>query len=312
MPRQFNCKTCGARHEAPTGVKCNRQRAQDTPYEEVLRELRSVASNVGELTRRLDNLDNDKLDTGASVTSEPATVASLRADNHLQQQVSDRLKELSGVKRALGDETSESEGEGETPKSKSKKSGRIKTANEQVSKSVEWPQYFVYRGPTRTPATYDSLSPAEFTFGFLKIALSEKTEARKDIMLHHLKEIMEDSMHFSWENARNYHGILLQQFEQGRLSWADTGEIQRLRQIHARDPHAAVHKQNQKGVVDTGKGPRFCLSYQREACNQDGDHYTVRGLVKHVCAFCLKKRNKEFPHPESKCNAKLKATSHPN
>ena len=103
-------------------------------------------------------------------------------------------------------------------------------------------------------------------------------------------------MLYGWPAVRNYHGILLHQFELNKISWMDTAEIQKLqrRYVHQLIP-----------ATRAPKAPLFCLSYQDNKCTQTKDHDSNRGFVKHICAYCLKTNGKE--HTETDCRQKAPA-----
>ncbi len=52
-------------------------------------------------------------------------------------------------------------------------------------------------------------------------------------MMAHLHDLISDASNHAWPNVRNYHAVLLNQFEMNRLSWEDTAQIQQLRQLYA-------------------------------------------------------------------------------
>ena len=47
----------------------------------------------------------------------------------------------------------------------------------------------------------------------------------KDIMAKHLEELMSDCDLYGWEKVKAYHGVLLNQMEQGFLSWSDSDQM---------------------------------------------------------------------------------------
>jgi len=160
------------------------------------------------------------------------------------------------------------------------------------------------------PAKYQDLSVQEFVAGYLaSLEVSQESPEVRDKMLAHLKELMQDAADFPWANVRNFHAVLLHQFEMGRMSWRDDGRIQQLRRTYAqmfRGPQAAETSKTGHPKGQT-KGPAFCLSYQRGACKYTTDHETTRGKVRHVCAYCFTVTGNTFPHAESDCNRKAKA-----
>ena len=63
-----------------------------------------------------------------------------------------------------------------------------------------------------------------FVQGYL-VVMSGQDINIMDIMAHHLEDLMSDCDLYGWEKVRSFHGVLLTQMEQGRLSWADSDQI---------------------------------------------------------------------------------------
>ena len=102
------------------------------------------------------------------------------------------------------------------------KFGCVKTASDFIKIEVEWPHYHVYKRADRKPAAYDQLTVEEFVHGYLATVLEGKhSSSVQQLMLQHLRYPMRDAAEFSFDTARNCHGIVLQHLEQGRLTWAD-------------------------------------------------------------------------------------------
>ena len=116
---------------------------------------------------------------------------------------------------------------------------------------MDWPHFFVYRGSSRSPAKYDELTVPEFFMGYTRI-VTKSDAATATLMLSHLHYMMSDTAEFAWASVRNYHAIVLQQFELGHLTWTDEASIQMLRCRYAQKPN--IH------VTATARGPQFCLS----------------------------------------------------
>ncbi len=94
-----------------------------------------------------------------------------------------------------------------------KKSGRVRTADDRVQKIVSWPHFYVYDPTTAESIKYNELNVQQFMFGFCNQILDNWKN-----MIVHLKELMQDASDISWENARNYHGLILNHFERKSLS----------------------------------------------------------------------------------------------
>ena len=160
-----------------------------------------------------------------------------------------------------------------------------------------WPHYFIYRGHERSPAAFEQLTVAEFVAGYIQVH-DAANPGNRAFMLAHLKDLMEDSTLLGWASVRAFHGTLLQMFEQGRLTWSDTSQIQLLRQKHALSVFKPGTQDTQNGDGHAS-GPLFCLPFQEDKCSYTSDHATNRGFDKHVCAFCQKTVKRKYPHSET-------------
>ena len=102
-----------------------------------------------------------------------------------------------------------------------------------MKKEVPWPQNYILGGTTKSRVNYDSLSISQWVSGFATIIKDEKNAQVKQNMLEYLSEIMEDSHDFGWGAANGAHPVLLCKMEEGRVDWADTHKIDRIRRAHA-------------------------------------------------------------------------------
>jgi hypothetical protein len=192
-------------------------------------------------------------------------------------------------------------------KGKGKKSGRAKTAKDVAKKSVDWPQFHVYRGAARDTPAYDELTLQEFTAGYLAVVHASKAvQSAKDVQLLHLQRLMTDAQSHTWDNVRNFHGILLQQIEQRRLTWNDTLAIQELRAVYLiqtpadKKPAAAKGQQNAKTM-------RYCHAFQTGSCPtaySPHDSDKGAGQVHHICGYCYRNNTFINYHAESQCRRK--------
>ena len=175
----YHCKTCGTKHEPPTGKKCRHQNDQvneidnQDKWGKLMDMMGSIKESVTTVTTRVSNLEQADEEAETGVDEEipgPVDVGSkftpkkVSDDVRLQQLVTNRLTEL-GL-----DESSDSEDDSShTPRrQRGEKSGRVKTAGDVVVKEVDWPHYYVYRGADRKAAKYEYLSVQEFAFGYMK------------------------------------------------------------------------------------------------------------------------------------------------
>lgn len=324
--KKLQCNACGERHEPPRGKKCKRSEDEDNniPKSDSAK-LDSLLSMVTGLKQRVDaievrqtpanppedgiNLDNSSQDTGANVTASQHmdsrsadTLSSLRADSVLQRKVAARLSDIGLVGAGESDDEDMVQGQGRIASSLankvSQKSGRAKTAADNVVIPVEWPHFHVFKGGDRSPAQYDGLSVQEFVFGYTNVLLKAGLPSDdKEAMLLHLRNIMLDACEYGWAGARNAHAIVLQQIEQGRLTWSDTALIQDIRRTYGQ---RVVHNAS-KGSASIP--PSTCPAFQRGSCGESSDHYAGDKWVRHICSHCARE-GKHYSHAGKDCRRK--------
>ena len=314
MSRPYMCKKCGVSHNPPTGKKCKQDYSQDKDNDiAILAEsVQQMAKSLASVTTRLDSMERETEEssverdaTSDMSDTEGATAKSLRSDSNLQKHVKSRMAALKLLDKE--DTDSDTDGDDIDKQSKSvkprniRKSGRNRTADDVISKEIDWPHYHCYRGPDRLPARYEELSIPEFVQGYLTTALDGKQNAQtREKMLRHLQELMRDASDHRWEHVRNYHAILLHQYEMERITWDSTGEIQKLRATYVFN---ARHAATSEKTAHT----RYCASYQRGGCSHQGDHTSPRGYVRHICAYCVTKNRGNYNHPENECRMKQRS-----
>ncbi len=242
--------------------------------------------------------------TAAAATSKQTMIHDLREDASLMELVDRRIKELS-----LAEDTTDEEEEGGAkggarPKGK-RSSGRKRTSCDVVKREVDWPHFHVYRGPGRTAAEYDTLTLAEFTYGYLNIVwdIMITEEQEKNAMLTHLRLLMADTMEYGWSAARNYHGILLQLIEQGRFNW--TADTTKFREQYLKSQPTPIKAPTDRRPQRAAPSDvRYCGPFQTGKCDKESEHESAWGPVQHFCAHCFRRAGKQFPHPECKCMRK--------
>ena len=277
--------------------------AGETAEDRILAKLTAIEQRLSMLEEKAVEAETETEGEVEEDGSVAENVAALRSDTKLQRQVTQRLRSLGIGYSSEDDDDEDSDKKGTSTKGKQRaKSGRIKTASDFIKIEVEWSHYHVYRGSTRKPAAYDDLTAVEFVYGYLATVLEgNHSAATKDQMLHHLKGLMMDAAEFSFDGARNCHGIVLQHIEQGRLTWADRDKLSELRRNYAQ---RRPEEDFAGGNKSRGRTPLFCLKYQEEKCSYTGDHQTTRGFVKHACAYCLRLTGNSYRHSEQQCRRK--------
>ena len=271
------CANCGTSHTPPRGKKCTRK---DTTHEpEALGDR--LASTLDNIAQRLE-----RLELASQHSNAPASPTSRTA------QARTRLLDL-GASSTEFDYSDES-GEGEQQqkeKKKSKKSGKLRTAEHKIRYEVDWPHFYVYR--KNAPATYDSVSVPEFTYGYM-CAMDNADKTTAQHMKAHLKVLMEEASQYKWDTVRSYHAVVLNNIETGRLTWPQASS-EDLRRRHIWNAH---NPSDQKQASEPRKS---CPSYQEGTCTKEGHH---DGLL-HACRYCIKTVRRPYRHPENQCARKL-------
>ena len=105
--------------------------------------------------------------------STEATPRLLLQDDSLQNKVRARLADL----HVATDDTDSDDPESQRPTARNsagkhpKRSGRAKTADDVIIREIDWPHFYIFRGPNRRPAKYEDLSLAEFVSGYLSMVI---------------------------------------------------------------------------------------------------------------------------------------------
>ena len=238
-----------------------------------------------------------------------ATLRTLQQTASLQNETLNRFAEL----------FEDSDDEDQTDRKRSsllrgKKSGRVRTADDRVLKEIAWPHFYVYKAGSAESVKYNELSVADFVFGYCSQLLEEGNTKEWRKKIEHLKTLMQDTSDYSWDSARNFHGVLLSMFERKRLTWQDTMEIADLR------VRFAQRKEGGQAIKARGKtvasptpasrkqvGRRCCRSYNMKSCPEEDDHVNSNGdMLVHCCSFCWRAVKKERRHSEAECHTRKK------
>ncbi len=174
------------------------------------------------------------------------------------------------------------------------KSGRDMLAHNCSKAVVAWPHHEIYKGAKMLGAENDTLTIQEFIHGFHARAVTKKFGHDKEFMYDYLKDLMEDAMYHEWYEIRSFHSLFLTKIERGENSWDDKEGIARLKSRHM---YRNKSKQNEKNAYSAPADPTAvpCTPFQRGECRIEGDHRRVQ----HICAHCLKTRNRAHKHPEN-------------
>ena len=94
------------------------------------------------------------------------------------------------------------------------KSGMDWTEATTLVYKVTWPHEIVYTSAGK-PASYQNISIPPFVHGYMIVMVGEEVAIKKT-MAAHLKELMSKAEVYGWECTRAFHGVWLNQLEQGR------------------------------------------------------------------------------------------------
>jgi hypothetical protein len=271
------CANCGTSHAPPRGKRCTRP--DTTPEPDALGER--LASTLDNISQRLERLELASQQSHAPASSTSPTA-----------QARSRLLDLSPSTTDFEDsDDSDEESQKLKEKRKSKKSGKLRTAEHKIRYEVDWPHFYVYR--KNVPATYDSVSVPEFTFGYM-CAMENADRTTAHHMKTHLKVLMEEASQYKWDTVRSYHAVVLNNIETGRLAWPQAS-CEDLRRRHIWNSNTPSDQKQ------TSEPRKSCPSYQDGTCAKERHH---DGLL-HACRYCLKTVRRPYRHPENQCARKL-------
>ena len=312
------CRKCGEAHLPPTGKKCRRQEEEEVEEEaagpeDVWPLLRQMKKQMDSMQKSIDDgkkkrvnvVEEEELDSEeeegelqAVGGTDVITPATLRSDVRAMERAASRIAQFRELDLDDDDEDTISRG-----RNNGKKSGSVMVASDNVKKRIDWPHMHVQRmvHGKRENVPYKELKIDEFVYGFLVMLKQPKGKWDKDVMLDILCILMQDSMDFSWDNARSFYENLGLDVESGTKKWQDSGAIMDKRLIQSRtvypkkEEEKEAKKNNNKKT--TNGNLRCCALYQRRACEQNRDHHPFS----HACAYCAKSTGMAYRHPEEDC-----------
>jgi hypothetical protein len=177
----------------------------------------------------------------------------------------------------------------------------------------------------------NDLTLPEMVGGTLKLLLQNVKEIPSEAMIQmmHLCEIMSDVEDFSWNVIRQFYGMVRQDIELGRYTWADHDIIQNKKikyvsraEAISKKPansnansYANSARQNQQCASANAYEAKhanvtlICKAYNLGECSAASPHQTPEGNARHSCAFCKKSIDRYFGHPEKYCRRKTEGSS---
>ena len=326
MPKNFHCSGCGGQHKRPVGVKCqfkdninsdvevsdtNTDTNNDTVNHDILHALNSVSSRLTAIEQRIQKTE-DQLQRGSTSLSDAvASPASIGGSHRSRQSDSEEeddvvipttafLKTSRGIQKAVDKRLQELATLNEQGTFRSQRGGHDQLT---VKHKIPWPQNHILAGASKSRVTYDSLSTFQWVSGFCAIIKDKSDVNTKNSMLEYLSELMEDAQDFGWTSAKGAHAVLLYKMEEGKLNWAMTEKIYRIRRAHAQK---VVNNASKKSSTELPGIP--CKFYQNQKCPHKGDHHTSGQFYRHICSYC-NTLGKRFPHALKDCRNSKKSSS---
>jgi hypothetical protein len=281
--RRSKCSKCGGLHDPPRGKKCQAHLATPTPTpDDCLARLTEAVSALGDRIARLE--------------TPPTPQQTSPQSENLISQTRKRLQDLDLLDAQQTDpDDSDASDASDHPlrkPTKGKKSGKLRTIAHRVKYELDWPHFYVYRHDA--PAAYDTLTIAEFTFGYMSM-VDNAPNADKEHMRRHFKDLMEDAMTHKWETVRAYHSVVLSHIETGRLEWSEACDE------HLRRRHVWSHPQQRPYKNQHTSCPQsVCTAFQSGSCEQMHGH----DQKQHICSYCYKTGGHLHSHPEKECRRK--------
>ena len=191
-------------------------------------------------------------------------------------------------------------------------SGLTRTLASSTVTAFKWPQEYIVRPNGSTPK-FDALSMPEFIYGLhmmVKAAERQGQYERVSDLRYLFDEIIYDLREVEFAAVRRSVRAIFLQIEQGVLSWSDHQAIKELRHLEL----SRALREKPATVATTSGSPTtsatlVCFPYQRGECKiQATSHQSTRGILHHVCQFCLTVTGNKFAHPESDCRRKKTAS----
>jgi hypothetical protein len=183
---------------------------------------------------------------------------------------------------------------------------------------VIWPHAGIFKGASQVRVPFDDLTAADLTLGFVK-RISEQTdkEVRRGsdnntsrAMLEFFHSWSEDVREYQWETVRGYIKLVYFAMEQGTLTWADTARIEKIRArataVGMLSSASSSQSATPQHATSKPKQTQYCNDFNKGKCTKQPIHSSTRGLVSHICAFCLN-NGKELPHGKFECNNQVRS-----
>jgi hypothetical protein len=177
--------------------------------------------------------------------------------------------------------------------------------------------------------TFESLSMAEYTYGYLKAIAETENKTLKSTFTQHLTAIMKDASTYPWDRIITYETELYDELRRGNLTWRDELHIEsiRLKHLVGSGMHFKANPQSSSSskpahAFTGNKTPSFnepaekyskegkfpCNAFQNGTCHVGGKgRHHEKSL--HFCKFCFFAPHRQLAchHAEQNCHQKTKS-----
>ena len=201
---------------------------------------------------------------------------------NVHRRVAERLRRAITLTPVTEDEAMSDEEEHPHPRrGNNLKSGMQRTGASTVIHKVTWPHEVVYTSEGN-PASYQDLTIPLFVQGYLIVMELEQGPVKK-LMSTHLQDLMSDTQWYGWDKVRTFHGVWLNQIEQGRCTWTDKEEKLNFRRALVWHPTSTslpappmnrgrnrqhTHKPPSDYHAPARPGTKACQTYNTVGCTQ--------------------------------------------
>ena len=200
-----------------------------------------------------------------------------------------------------------------------------------VLKELRWVHHCISKVACPNPPGYHEMNIAQFFAGMSNLILSELdpslSGSELENKLRHMSNMAHLAINSPFSSVLNINAQLFRCFEQLQLSWKDWKSLElftektlaqiKMKQNQAEEPPNKKKKVDDNRPENTTKsgtttilgidiawmrGQKVCIKFQLDTCTFKEDHKTAGGNVtlRHVCAGCLKVKDKAEPSHAAK------------
>ena len=180
-------------------------------------------------------------------------------------------------------------------KSSTKKSGRFNTVDIVTAPAhLRWPNEAFQGVQGRKRLAYDDLTLPQWVSGQLSNIYNIQDPSVVKHALLQLIMATKDASSLPWPTVHDTWAVSMHAVEEGRLGWEDT-----IQWSFNRLGASQIALSNRQPTVQASR--KIFKYYNDGLCSHENHH----GSYNHYCNFCMK-QGRTLPHPESKCNLKVR------